>query len=371
MRKIGTINFINTFFYAGLALAIPLYLIKKGINVEEIGFILSVIPFFMLIIRTVAAIFSETFGCKIFFSLQGITEVLASLVYMVASSPFMFAFAKMFEGTSYSFFWAVDRTAIFEDAMYNKKDKAIESATMVAVRMIGGMVGIIIAAFVIMNFSFEHFFLLLCILGLLTILSSIALRDTSKRSVDISEIFDIIKMPKFFRIGLALGLNFPASSLMLFFAIPVFAKLNLGADDIAIGIMMALFYGSVGIGSFIGSKMRLDERKLFWPEMLGVPVFFLLPFSKEYFMPMLVLAGISYGISAAIFEELLSKTVEKTKYVSSGVALLHVPGRAIEFIVLFSAGIVYTVIGSWAPFVLAGLMFGISAIMFDRYLNNG
>ncbi len=371
MRKIGTINFINTFFYAGLALAIPLYLIKKGINVEEIGFILSVIPFFMLILRTVAAIFSETFGSKIFFSLQGIAEIIASLIYMVASSPLMFAFAKAFEGVSYSFFWAVDRTAIFEDAMYNKKDKGIEAATMVAVRMIGGMIGIIIAAFVIMNFSFEYFFLLLCLLGLVTLLSSMALRDTSKRSVDVSKIFDIIKMPKFFRIGLALGLNFPAASLMLFFAIPVFAKLNLSADYITIGIVMALFYGSIGIGSFIGSKMRLDERKLLFPELLGVPMFFLLPFFKEYFIPMLVFAGISYGISASIFEELLSKTVDKTKYVSSAVALLHVPGRVIEFFVLFSAGIIYTVIGSWAPFVLAGLMFGISAIMFDRYLNGG
>jgi len=369
MKKIGTINFINTFFYTGLGLAIPLYLIKMNADVEEVGFILSVIPLFMLIVRTVVAVLSETYGNRMFFSLQGLSEAVAAAIYFVASTPLIFVFAKIFEGASYSFFWAVNRTAIFEDAKYNKKDRAIESAIMVAIRMVGGVVGIIAAAFIITNYSFEYFFLLLCALGLVTFFASTIMRDNGKRQVDITKVFDIVGAPDFWKTALALGLNFPASTLLLFFAIPVFAKLNLGADYITIGAIMAIFYGFVGVGDFLGAKMRLDERRLFWPELLGAPLMILLPFSGQYFTLVLALAGISYGLSASIFEDIVSKAVEKTKYVSSAIALLHVPGRAIEFLVLFLAGVVYVVFGAWAPFALAGVMFCISVIMFDRYLN--
>ena len=52
MKRLTAINFIYQFTWAAIAITLPLYLIKKEVNVEEIGLILSVIPLAMVFFKS-------------------------------------------------------------------------------------------------------------------------------------------------------------------------------------------------------------------------------------------------------------------------------------------------------------------------------
>lgn len=372
MKKIAALNFINHFFRVGLALAIPLYLIEKEMSVESIGFILSATPFFMLILRSGTAVISESVGGKIFFALQGVAQAISSLIYWVANTPLMFGVGKMAEGASQSFFWAVDRTAIFEDAQLHHKSRAIESAKMVMVRLAGGVFGIFVAALIITNLTFGYFFLLLFVLGIVTFIVSIQLRDTTRHKITVAKVVKLLKKNKFWKAGIALGLNTASGSALFFFLIPIFGDLVMKLDYMSIGGLMALFYGTIAAGDLLAEKMKFKQERLMWIQIMGIMFLALIPFYSNNIVIMLLiaLAGISVGVSAAMFERVISKTVGTSKYVSTDMAILHIPVRFIEFMILFSAGIIYHGLGAHSLFFLVAAMFGISVIMFRSYLKN-
>jgi len=372
MKKIAAINFINHFFRVGLALALPLYMIEKSISLESIGFILSVTPFFMLLIRLVSAVVSETMGARIFFILQGISQSIAAFIYSVSTTPLLFGAGKIFEGVNQSFFWAVDRTAIFEDAKYDKKSRATQSAKMVVVRVIGGIFGILTAGIIITNFSFHYLFFLLIALGIITMLLSTMLRDTKHRKITVAKVIKLAKRNKFWKAGIGLGLNIAAGSVLFFFLIPVFGDLVMKLDYMMIGIIMAIFYVALVLGDVIAEKMKFREEKLMWIQIMGILFIAIIPFYTDnlVILLLLILSGISFGVAAAMFERVVSKIVGASPYISTDIAILHMPVRFIEFLALFSAGIIYHGLGAHSLFFLTAAMFGISAIMFKFYLKN-
>jgi len=372
MRKIATINFINYFFRIGLALVIPLYMIEKNISLESIGFILSVTPFFMLALRGIAAVISESMGARIFFTFQGISQTIASFIYSVANTPLLFGAGKMFEGTTQSFFWAVDRTAIFEDAKINHTSRSAASVRMMIMRLFGGVFGIITAAVIITSFSFDYFFFILMGLGILTLAVSFMLRDTEHRKITVAKVKKLASTNKFWKAGIGLGLNVAAGSVLFFFLIPVFGELVMNLDYMMIGGLMALFYAAVALGDIFAEKMKFKEKKLMWIQILGILFIALIPFYTEnqVILLLLVLAGVSFGVSSAMFERVISKTVGTSHYISTDIAILHIPVRFIEFLALFSAGIIYHGLGGHSLFFLVAAMFGVSVIMFKFYLKN-
>jgi len=372
MRKIAAINFINYFFRIGLALVLPLYMIEKSISLESIGFILSVTPFFMLVVRGVSAVLSEAVGTRIFFILQGISQTIASFIYSISTTPFLFALGKMFEGTTQSFFWAVDRTAIFEDAKINNTSRAAASVRMLIMRLFGGVFGIISAAAIITSFSFDYFFLILIALGILTFFLSLLLRDTQRHKITIAKVKKLASTNKFWKAGIGLGLNVAAGSALFFFLIPIFGELVMKLDYMMIGGLMALFYAAIAFGDIFAEKMNFKENKLMWIQILGILFVAMIPFYTDnlVILVLLLLSGISFGVSSAMFERVVSKTVGTSPYISTNIAILHIPVRFIEFLTLFSAGIIYHGLGAHSLFFLVAAMFGISVIMFKFYLKN-
>ena len=372
MRKIAAINFINYFFRIGIALVLPLYMIEKGVSLESIGFILSVTPFFMLVIRGAAAILSEAAGARIFFVLQGISQFVASFIYSIANSSFLFGIGKMFEGTTQSFFWAVDRTAIFEDARINHKNRSAASVRMLIMRLLGGIIGILAAAMIITSLSFDYFFSMLMILGVATLVLSFMLRDTKHHKITIAKVRKLASTDKFWKAGMGLGLNVAAGSVLFFFLIPIFGDLVMGLDYIMIGGLMALFYAAIALGDVFAEKMRFKQEKLMWIQILGILFIAMIPFytDNQVILLLLILSGISFGVSSAMFERVVSKTVGTSKYISTDIAVLHLPVRFIEFLALFSAGVIYHGLGAHSLFFLVAAMFGVSVIMFKFYLKN-
>ena len=150
LRRIGALNFIEQFKYGALTLALPLYLMSRGVEVRDVGLVLSLLPLAFVLIRLVASVFADVMGVKIFFIFSMALQALTSLIYSYAVLPIHFAIGKLAEGADEACFWAVDRTAIIARS-HEKKSLAF----MGTVREFGGAIGILGAGLMITYFSFD------------------------------------------------------------------------------------------------------------------------------------------------------------------------------------------------------------------------
>ncbi len=366
MRKLTAINFIHQFFWAVIAITLPLYLLEKDINVEEVGLILSLIPLTMLLLRTFMAMVSDIIGTRLFFVVQGMFQMLAAGMYSIASVPLHFGLGKVFEGTSYSLFWAVDRTAIFSTA----KNKAVESARMTSVRMVAGAAGLLFGGYVAYAFSFELVYLILVALGFATLVLALIrhnagahIEEKLRQTLDLGK-----KHFLFWEASVAMAFAVAADVLFLTFLLPVFMDLSLNADYALIGLAMAVYFIGTGIGINFAARLGLIERKLLPYQLLTLPIIVILPYSGGFFIPLLFVVGIGTGIIWGAYEELIAEVTREETNISTSIALLHVPVRIFEFAVLAASGFIFVILGSEALFILTALLLLVYLVLTDNVL---
>ena len=355
MRKLTAINFLNHFFWAAIVITLPLYLIEEGINVEEIGLILSVIPLVMVGMRTFLAMLSDVIGVRAFFMWQGVCQAAAAGVYLFATVPAYFAAGKFFEGVSYSLFWAVDRTAIFERA----EKKGIAAAQMGSVRMVAAALGLGIGGMFVSIFSFELLYASLVVVGLVTLVLGFARHESGvkREKKPLLKTLELEKKGReFWEAATAMGLQIVYFSVFFSFLLPVFMDLVVMYDYAAIGILLMLFYVAMGIGAYVATKLDLRERRTYFFQIIALPCIVFMPYSPQFFAPLLLIAGFSTGVAGAMFEELIAKVTENEKNVSTAIALLHIPGRVFEFAGLAVAGFIYTFVGNETLFALCAIL---------------
>ncbi len=365
MRRLTAINFIYQFTWAAIAITLPLYLIKKQVNVEEIGLILSIVPVAMIFLRTFLAMLADVMGTRIFFVFQGIFQALAAGVYAVASVPLHFGVGKVFEGSAYSLFWAVDRTAIFLAA----EKKGLEAAKMFTVRMGAAALGLAAAGLIAFNFSFEAVFQLLFVLGLATFVLALSRHNSGGRRKKLLQTLDLKnKDIVFWEASLAMAFAIAHFSLLFVFLLPVFLELSMGLDYATIGFFEMLYFIGIGTGGYTASRMGLKEGRLYALQLFAIPLLVALPYSGNLFAPLLMLAGIGSGIAFGMYEELVAEVTSREENVSTAVALLHNPGRLLEFSVLAASGFMFASLGSNTLFIVCALFLLIFIVLTKRLL---
>ena len=365
MRRLTAINFINQFFWAMIVVTLPLYLIEKDINVEEIGLILSIIPIAMIVLRTLLSMIADIIGTKLFFVIAAVMQMLTSAAYMFAVAPMQFALGKLFEGGSYSFFWAVDRTAIFKTA----KNKGVEAAKMTSVRMVGAALGLVLGGLIAREFSFEAVYHLLVFLGAVSFVLAITRHNTEGQKERILETLDLKnKGPLYWKASLAMASALAFISLFFSFLLPVFMDLSLHLDYATIGFYSMFFFAGLGTGSYFATKKGLDEKKLYFLQLLTLPVIVILPYTGIYFPLFLLVAGLGSGVVFGMYEELIAETTVREKNVSTSVALLHIPGRFVEFVLLAASGFIFMYLGSEALFILCAVLLCIFIVLTKQLL---
>jgi hypothetical protein len=167
--------------------------------------------------------------------------------------------------------------------------------------------------------------------------------------------------------GFALGYL----SLFFIFLLPVFLDLMMGLDSLAIGLFCMLFFLGMGLGMYLATRMGLEESKLYILQLFTIPLIIMLPYTGDFFLPVLFLIGIGTGIAFGIYEELIVVSTEREEMnVSTSVALLNTPGRVIEFVVLAASGFVYMILGYEAVFLLCALFF-LLFILFAKKILDG
>src|SRR5512139_3320793 len=114
MRRIMAITFLNNFVSGALTLLIPLLLLDNGVDLAQIGVVLSVLPLVFLVVRLLLAAVADRIGWSHIFLLVNLpSNVFSTIVYYFAISLPTFLGGKVMEGFRDASYWAVNRSAIF------------------------------------------------------------------------------------------------------------------------------------------------------------------------------------------------------------------------------------------------------------------
>ncbi len=357
MRKLALVNFIQSFFASALAVALPLYLMNRGISLEEIGIILSLSPLVFLLVRTLSAMVAEVVGTRLFFLATSASEIAASLTYMLASTPAMFGLGKFFEGSAYSFFWSVNRTKVIQ----KEESKDASLAKLLTVRMVAATAGIGAAGF-LMSMSFALLFQVLAAAGMISLATSYFFWKGrgSEKTIEPARMLDPRQRGRAFQ-DACTSIFFLLSMVAVFFSflLPIYMHNELMLPYEAIGGMLMMFYLAVALGSHTALEFGLGGNRLLFFQDISVPLIFLIPFASAYIFPLLLLIGFGLGVSYAVQEKMIVKAVGAGKYVSVDVALLHAPGRVGEFAAFALCGFAIVLLGSTFLFAASALLFAL------------
>ena len=354
LRKLGTLNFIDHFKYGALTVAIPLYLVSKGIDVGEIGLILSLFPLAFVIVRVISSVYADVRGVKPFFIGSSIFQVISNIIYLFAVTPLQFGIGKLSDGVGFAFFWAVDRTAIMARS-HSKKDLLIMSV----VRAFAAALGLLSAGFFIAFVSFEMVFSLLVGMGLVGAYVSIMLvnRGATLKKPDWKNLFVVRKRQKhFWEVSACVLLLAVPFSALFSFLLPVMMDVEFGMGYLEVAIMLTAFYAAAGLGSLLSVRMKMEEKKLIFFQLMGILMVIMLPFSGPYFSAVLVLSGLGFGVCFGMSEAMLGYISEAGKGVSSRIAMLIMPTNIALFFVLAGAGFSVEMFGDEPIFILCAVM---------------
>lgn len=354
MRKLMVVNFIIAFFASSLAMALPLYLLQKGVDVQDIGLIVCVTPLAFLILRAIASVAAEVLGTRPFFLANSASQALASLTFMFASTPLGFALGELLNGSAQSFFWAVNRTKVIE----REASKDVSLAKLLAIRMLASTIGIGVAGMVI-SYSFESFFQMLALGGIASFIISLFFWKGKgpQEKIDPSNMLDFNGKSRLFK-ETSFSIFFFAAAFAIFFSflLPVYLRSEFGMPYESIGALVMFFYLSMAVGSYSAIELGLDERALLFFQDITIPLLLLLPLSHSYLFPLLMLVGFGFGVCYAMQEKMVVLATQGSRYLSADVALIFSPSAFGEFLVLALSGFILAFLGSTALFAVSAAL---------------
>lgn len=368
LRKIGTLNFLNQFAYGALTVTLPLYLISRGIDVGEIGLVLSLLPLAFVLVRVVSSVFADVVGVKKFFVASNVFSAITGIVFALAGTPLQFGIGRICEGASSAFFWAVDRTAIIARA------HARDYLTLMSVaRSFGAALGLLGAGMIIAYLSFEAVFAALFVLGIIGALVALMIvnRGATLKKPDWKSMFNIRKgQLDFWHVSAAIVLVNISFVLLFTFLLPVMMDINMGMSYLEIAVMLTAFYVCMGMGSLLSVRMKMDESKLLFFQIMAIPMIVALPLSGQYFSAVLMLAGLGFGVCFGLNEGMIGYLAESGRGVSSRIAMLIAPLNVVQFFVLAGAGFALEALGTETMFVFSAVLLGAFVVLGKKIMGD-
>lgn len=366
MDELRIINFLDAFITNALSIIIPLLLVAKGVDVVQIGLVVSISPVIFVVSRSIFAAMSDQVGVRKFFILNGAMNVVSVLIYLVASSPFLFSIGKMFEGVRNGAMWSVNRTAVF---MKRSGRKAIEEMSKTqGIRTGAAAMGIIAAGVLLNDYPFNTTLVFFIILGVILFSVSFLVEGGGSSKVRVKEIFgqldfrrrsEVLKKTSWVMIPQSVATAIPLSLIF-----PLFLK-DIGYDYWLIGVAIALYYTISAITTFLYMKMKWGKKAMWVGAIAFLVGGILLPLlDGAWALPLMAVMGIGDGMATPLWEALVFNSTGRSRNISSDIALLHTPSNLSNAVCLIAAGVFVKLWGYWVVFFSCGALF-----VFSFYLS--
>ena len=362
MDELRTINFLDAFITNALSVIIPLLLVARGVDVVQIGLVVSMSPVIFVVSRSIFAAMSDQVGVRKIFIVNGAMNIVSLLIYSVASGPFMFSVGKMFEGVRNGAMWAVNRTAVF---MRRSGRKAVDEMSRTqAIRTGAAAMGIMTAGVLLNNYPFDAAIVFFIILSVALFSISFLVEGAGRSKVKVKEIFgqlDFRKTSNLLKKTSLIMMPFSsATAVPLLLVFPLFLK-SIGYDYWLIGVAIALYYVVSALTTFVLIRMKWGERAMWVGAVLFLAGGMLLTvLDGKWAVPLMGIMGVGDGMATPLWEVLVFNSVKRRKDMSSEIALLHTPSNLSNAVGLIAAGVLVAQWGYGIVFLLCGVLFVLS-----------
>lgn len=335
---------------------LPLMMTERGIDYVTIGLVFAALPMIFQLCRMFFTTVSDFWGRKIFFALNGVLSLVASLIYYVAHTPLEFLFGKVMEGTSGGSLWAVNRPFLLE----NTEKKWAILVYLRATVYVASALGSLLAGFFVVWFLFEGTLLFCAMLGVLVLPAALLLTRGKKEKFSVGKalhLLDFRKKDRAFKAFLILffvmGLSFGFRSGFVF---PSFLSAK-GFDTEMVGILIGSQILLAGFISYAFASKWEMRRLLLFSGVLYSGLLALLGFSSSWWAgALVVLYGIVEGLLSISQEGILSKISSSGSY-GTDIGLLMMGLHSGNTLSLALAGYVISIWGFAAPFLMSALIF--------------
>lgn len=367
LKRILSITFLNYFIKGGLTLIIPLLLLKRNVDLAEIGLILSVFPLVFMVVRLFLAALADLVGwVRFYLILFWPGSLISTLIFFMATSTPFFLLGKIIEGVTASAYWAVNRTAIFS---LSPKQKGKEVTKNVAVMWLSIAIGSAVSGIGITYLGFSFTFSVLIFASVVIGIPAWMLWQTEGHSskprapISISSLDPRGRGKKFWFASFTMAFFRFAKYPLVVLLLPIFMVQQLGYNYMVTGIVSMLYYVLASFVTFASLKMGLSFRRGVVQSLIALFVGFLLSNSGSYFIPLILALAVAHGLGIGFYESLVAKTTENRPTVSFDIGLLVIPERLAEFTSVVFAGFAAQYLGYMLIFVLSGIFFSTSSVL--------
>jgi MFS family permease len=373
MKRILLITFLNFFISGGLTLAIPLLLLERNVDLVEIGLIISIYPLVFLVARLLIAVIADlrAWANRVYLLVNWPTNVLATIIYLIAASPLMFVVGKVFEAVKESSYWAVNRTTIFS---LSPKREEKEATRNYAVLMLATAVGSATAGLGIFYLGFSLTFGVFIVAAAIIWFPSAMLWKHKQDYRSPAERKGTIRLRnygrKFWLVSLVLVFFTLAFYPLINLLLPVFMQQQLGYNYITIGVAYAVFNVVASIIIFASLKFPLNIKRVIFQSSIALIASSLLAFLDAAFLGLFLALAVAQGLGQGFFESVVAKTTKNKPSVSADIGILHIPVRLAEFASLLYGGFIAQSVGYAPVFFSCGIFFALFSFVTLYLLNN-
>lgn len=367
MKRIFVITFLNFFISGGLTLAIPLLLLKRNVDLVEIGLVISILPLVFMVARLLVALVADLKGWNRFYILLNWpSSLLSTFIYFIANSTPMFLMGKIAEAMKESSYWAVNRTTIFS---LSPKREEKEATRNNAVVFLSTAIGSAAAGFSISYFGFSATLAILIVAAGIIGVPAAFLWKTRKQNPELkpARMNSLVNIRnygrRFWLVSITLLFFSLAYYPLLNLLLPVFMAQQLGYSYYTIGIAYLLFNLIASAIIFGTLRFSLGPKRVILQSAIAFFASFLLAFSGSYFLGFFLALAVAEGLGMGFFESIIAKATKNKQSVSVDIGLLHVPYRFAEFASLLYAGFIAQTIGYFPVFVSSGFFFAIFSVL--------
>ena len=361
VKTVLLIQVLHSFVSGILAIALPLMMKERNIDIIVMGLVFASLPLIMQFGRMFFATVSDFWGRKPFFVSNGLLGVVSSLIYYFAHTPVEFLFGKVMEGTKEGALWAVNRPLLLEKTGGHWRILVY----LRAVLYVAFAVGSLLAGFFVVWFLYEGTMMLCALIGVFVVFLSLFLVGERKKQFSVKKalrFLDFRKKKRLFKIFLILffviGLSYGFRG---GFVIPLFLD-NHGYTAETIGLILGMYGLLAGVFSYVFSKSNNMKLLILVSGGLYSVTFLSLGFSGPVVAGALLIAyGFVEGMATIGQEGILSKITDKSSY-GTDIGLLMTGLHIGETLSLALSGLLISIWGFAIPFLLTASTYAIFSV---------
>jgi len=363
-RNAYAIQGINAFIFGVTFIVVPLLMVERGIDVQEMGLIFAALPLVSQFARLLFGCVSDYAGRKLVFAVNALANTAFLAAYYMATGAVGFLTGKLFEGVKDMAIWSVNRP-YFMDHVDDERDRERALIKFRGFNSVFEALGMMASGFLVAALAFDGTMLLLIAVSLLALPNVAMLVDRAKQKMDFGAMRRSLdlrhkgrRFTNFLAIFFLLGLSW---GFLAGYIMPLFLA-TMGVPVQYIGLLLGVRVLFNGVSIWVFSSMWSGRRKILVGGLLFSIAIASLGFVGYAALPLaVVLVGMIAGIADAGYETVFILVCDR-KSLGRDMSMLMIGVNVGMTVTQALSGFVIASLGFPVMFFAAAMLFALFSV---------